>query len=79
MLLKTISPGCGLWASLVLFVQIWHVVVTGFQGVPYFKVTLNSHVLKVMLSLHLKNFFSYSILKITFIQILNFACICNWP
>ena len=27
-------------------IQIWHVVVTGFQGVPYFKVTLNSHVLK---------------------------------
>ena len=26
--------------------QIQHVVVTGFQGVPYFKVTLNSHVLK---------------------------------
>ena len=25
-------------------IQIWHVVVTGFQGVPYFKVTLNSHV-----------------------------------
>ena len=27
-------------------IQIVHVVVTGFQGVPYFKVTLNSHVLK---------------------------------
>ena len=27
-------------------IQIWHVLVTGFQGVPYFKVTLNSHVLK---------------------------------
>ena len=27
-------------------IQIWHVVVTGFQGVPYFKVTLNSYVLK---------------------------------
>ena len=27
-------------------IQIWHVVVTGFQGVRYFKVTLNSHVLK---------------------------------
>ena len=27
-------------------IQIWHVVVTGFQGVPYFKVTLTSHVLK---------------------------------
>ena len=25
-------------------IQIWHLVVTGFQGVPYFKVTLNSHV-----------------------------------
>ena len=33
-------------------IQIWHVLVTGFQGVPYFKVTLNSHVLKVILSLH---------------------------
>ena len=31
---------------LMLYIQIWHVVVTGFQGVPYFKVTLNSHVLK---------------------------------
>ena len=27
-------------------IQIWHVLVTGFHGVPYFKVTLNSHVLK---------------------------------
>ena len=25
------------------FIQIWHVVVTGIQGVSYFKVTLNSH------------------------------------
>ena len=25
-------------------IQIWHVVVTGIQGVFYFKVTLNSHV-----------------------------------
>ena len=25
-------------------IQIWHVVVTGIQGVSYFKVTLNSHV-----------------------------------
>ena len=33
-------------------IQIWHVVVTGFQDVPYFKVTLNSHVLKVIMSLH---------------------------
>ena len=23
-------------------IQIWHVVVTSFEGVPYFKVTLNS-------------------------------------
>ena len=27
-------------------IQIWHVVVTGIQGVPYIKVTLNSHVQK---------------------------------
>ena len=27
-------------------IQIWHVLVTNFRGVPYFKVTLNSHVLK---------------------------------
>ena len=27
-------------------IQIWHVVVTGIQGVSYFKVTLNSHVQK---------------------------------
>ena len=27
-------------------IQIWHVVVTRFDGVPYFKVTLNFHVLK---------------------------------
>ena len=34
-------------------IQIWHVVATGFQGVPYFKVALNSHVLKsYLLSLH---------------------------
>ena len=34
-------------------IQICHVVVTGFQGVPYFNVTLNSHVLKsYLLSLH---------------------------
>ena len=33
-------------------IQILLVVVTGFQGVLYFKVTLNSYVLKVMLSLH---------------------------
>ena len=25
-------------------IQIWHVVVTGIQGVSYFKVTLNSYV-----------------------------------
>ena len=25
-------------------IKIWHVVVTGIQGVSYFKVTLNSHV-----------------------------------
>ena len=25
-------------------IQIWHVVVTGIQGVSYSKVTLNSHV-----------------------------------
>ena len=25
-------------------IQIWHVVVTGIQGVPCFKMTLNSHV-----------------------------------
>ena len=24
-------------------IHIWHVVVTGIQGVSYFKVTLNSH------------------------------------
>ena len=41
-------------------VQICHLVVTGFQGVPYFKVTLNSHVLKnYLLSLHF--FFIFSI------------------
>ena len=35
-------------------IQIWHVVVTGFQGVPFFKVTLNSHTLKsYLLSLHI--------------------------
>ena len=34
-------------------IQIYHMVVTGFQGVPYFKVTLNWHVLKsYLLSLH---------------------------
>ena len=27
-------------------VQILHVIVTSFEGVPYFKVTLNSHVKK---------------------------------
>ena len=27
-------------------IQIWHVVVSSFEGVSYFKVTLNSHVLK---------------------------------
>ena len=27
-------------------IQIWHVDVTGTEGVPYFKVTLNSHVQK---------------------------------
>ena len=31
-------------------IQIWHVVVTGVQGVSYFKVTLNSHVQRIMLS-----------------------------
>ena len=25
-------------------IQIWHVVVTSLQGVPNFKVTLNSHI-----------------------------------
>ena len=25
-------------------IQIWHMVVTSFEGVPYFKVTLNSYV-----------------------------------
>ena len=40
-------------------IQIWHVVVIGFQGLPYFKVTLNSDVLKSnLLSLH---FFYFSI------------------
>ena len=40
-------------------IQICHVVVSGFQGVPYFTVTLNSHVLKsYLLSLH---FFYFSI------------------
>ena len=24
-------------------IQIWHAVVASFEGVPYFKVTLNSH------------------------------------
>ena len=33
-------------------IQIWHVLVTGFQGVPNFKVTLNSHVLKGYIELH---------------------------
>ena len=32
--------------GLMDLIQIWHVVVTSFQGVPYFKVTLNSHALK---------------------------------
>ena len=27
-------------------IQIWHVLVTGFQVLTYFKVALNSHVLK---------------------------------
>ena len=27
-------------------IQIWHVVIIGFQSVRYLKVTLNSHVLK---------------------------------
>ena len=27
-------------------IQIWPVVVTSFEGVPYFKVALNSYVLK---------------------------------
>ena len=25
-------------------IQIWHVVVTSFEGAPYFKVALNSHI-----------------------------------
>ena len=25
-------------------IQIWHVVITCFEGVPYFKVTLTSHI-----------------------------------
>ena len=38
-------------------IQIRHVVVAGFQGVPYCKMTLNTHVLKrYLLSLH---FFSF--------------------
>ena len=28
------------------YIQIWHVVVTGIQGVSHFKVTLNSYVWK---------------------------------
>ena len=36
----------GLTNGLTNSIQIWHVVVTGFQGVPCFKVTLNSCVLK---------------------------------
>ena len=39
--------------GLMVSIQVCHVAVTGFQGVPYFKVTLNSHVLKsYFLSLH---------------------------
>ena len=38
-------------------IQICHVVVTGFQGVHYFKVTLNSQVLKGYL-LSLQFYFS---------------------
>ena len=35
-------------------IQIWHMVVTSFEGVPYFKVTLNSYVYKrIMLRLRL--------------------------
>ena len=55
-------------------IQICHVVVAGFQGVPYFKLTLNSHTLKsYLLSLH----FFYCSIEYTennlrnFIQILH--------
>ena len=35
-----------IWHVAVTSFQIWHVAVTSFQDVPYFKVTLNSHVQK---------------------------------
>ena len=39
-------------------IQIWHVVVTSFEGVTYLKVTLNSHGIK---NLHPVYFFSFSV------------------
>ena len=59
-------------------IQIWHVVVTGVQGVFYFKVTLNSHVYKNYVELKLFIFPEVAEDNLrNFIQI--FACICNWP
>ena len=58
-------------------IQIWHVLVTGFRGVPYFKVTLNSHVLKGYIEFTL--FFNRVYWKQLEKFHSNFACICNWP
>ena len=51
-------------------IQICHVVVTGFQGVPYFKVTLNSHVFKSYLYFLFSTEYTENKLR-NFIQILH--------
>ena len=52
-------------------IQILHVVVTDFQGVPNFKVILNSHVFKsYLLSLHFSIEYTENDLR-NFIQILH--------
>ena len=54
-------------------IQIWHVLVTGFRGVPYFKVTLNSHVLKgyIEFTLFFNIVYSIEYTRNNFIQILH--------
>ena len=58
-------------------IQIWHVLLTGFQDVPYFKVTLNSHLLKGLMSLH---YFSIAYIGNNlrnFIQVLHVYLTCH--
>ena len=64
-------------------IQICHVVVFGCQGVPYFKVTLNSQTVCTVLKSYLLSLdflFFHRVHRKTLEKFnSHFACIYNWP